>query len=225
MRMSELSAASGVAVPTIKYYLREGLLQRGDASGPNQAAYSDEHVRRLRLIRALIEVGGIGIAGAKTVLEAIDSERPVEETFGIAQHTVSEHVDPATLEADAVARVGAALDGWHVSPENPGRLAAARALMAFTAVGQSDLRGWVDRYAEAALIVASADLDEVDARTGRQEKAELVVVGTVLGDALFSGLRRAAQEHVSMQRYFAAGAQTTAAAAATTSPNAQEARS
>jgi hypothetical protein len=63
----------------------------------------------------------------------------------------------------------------------------------------------VQRYADAALLVAAADLDEVDAREGRQEKAELVVVGTALGDALFSGLRRAAQEHVSAERYFATG--------------------
>ena len=204
MRISELSSRSGVPVPTIKYYLREGLLQRGELSGPNQAAYDESHVRRLRLIRALIEVGGISVAAAKTVIEAIDSDLPVEQTFGIAQRAVSEEVDPASLDAAAVAAVDAALGGWHVSPENPGRLAAARTLHAFAAAGQRDLRGWVQRYAEAALLVAAADLDEVDAREGRLDKAELVVVGTALGDALLSGLRRAAQEHVSAERYFAA---------------------
>ena len=203
MRISELSTRSGVPVPSIKYYLREGLLPRGELTGPNQADYGDVHLRRLRLIRALLEVGGISIANARSVLAAIDSDLPVEETFGIAQRAVSEEVDESALDPDAVARVEAALSGWHVSPGNPGRLAAARALTAFTASGQPDARGWVQRYAEAALIVAAADLDEVDAREGRQEKAELVVVGTAIGDALFSGLRRAAQEHVSAERYFA----------------------
>lgn len=202
MRMSALSATTEVPVATIKYYLREGLLARGDLSAPNQAAYGEAHVRRLRLIRALIEVGGIGIAGARSVLAAIDSDMPTEQTFGIAQLAVSEEIDPADLDPNFLDRVDTALEGWHVSPQNPGRLAAARALMAFSAAGQDDLRGWVRRYTEAALVVASADLDEVDAREGRQEKAELVVVGTALGDALFSGLHRAAQEHVSAERYF-----------------------
>jgi DNA-binding transcriptional MerR regulator len=201
MRISELRARSGVPLPTIKYYLREGLLPRGEPAGPNQASYGEGHVRRLRLIRALLEVGGISVAAAKSVIDAIDSDLPVEHTFGIAQRAVSEQVDPGSLGPDAVAAVDTVLAGWHVSPENPGRLSAARTLGAFAAAGQQDLRGWVQRYAEAALLVAAADLDEVDAREGRQEKAELIVVGTALGDALFSGLRRAAQEHVSVERY------------------------
>ena len=115
-------------------------------------------------------------------------------------------VSAEVIQNQPVAGVDAALQGWHVSPDNPGRLSAARALAAFAAAGQRDLRGWVQRYAEAALLVAAADLDEVDARAERQEKAELVVVGTALGDALFSGLRRAAQEHISAERYLAAQA-------------------
>jgi DNA-binding transcriptional MerR regulator len=220
MRMSALSATTGVPVPTVKYYIREGILHRGDLSGPNQATYDETHVRRLRLIRALIDVGGIGIAGARSVLTAIDSEMPVEQTFGIAQRAVSGAVDPAELDAESVARVDAAMEGWRVSPGNPGRLAAARALMAFAAAGQDDLRGWVDRYANAAMLVAAADLDEVDARQGRQEKAELVVIGTAIGDALFSGLRRAAQEHASAQRYLPEGpADPDAPSSTTTAPS------
>ena len=34
MRISELSTRSGVAVPTIKYYLREGLVPEGVRSSP-----------------------------------------------------------------------------------------------------------------------------------------------------------------------------------------------
>jgi DNA-binding transcriptional MerR regulator len=201
MRMAELSAVSGVAVPTIKFYLREGLLQRGELSGPNQATYSNLHVRRLRLIRALIEVGGIPVAAAREVLDAIDSDLPVEHTFGIAQQSVSERIDRSDVPQHALDAVDAAMPGWRVNPDNPGRLAAARALLAFEHAGQQDLRGWVERYAAAALEVAEADLDEVDARDGREAKAEIIVVGTALGDALFSGLRRAAQEHISATRY------------------------
>jgi len=34
MRISQLSAESGVPIPTIKYYLREGLLPGGEATSP-----------------------------------------------------------------------------------------------------------------------------------------------------------------------------------------------
>jgi hypothetical protein len=46
-------------VPTIKYYVREGLLPPGQLASPNQTQYDNSHLRRLRLIRALTEVGGL----------------------------------------------------------------------------------------------------------------------------------------------------------------------
>ncbi len=119
----------------------------------------------------------------------------------IVTHAVSAALDPSDLDPADLARVDELLVGWHVSPNNPGRLASARVLSAFRGVGQSDERGWFARYAEAALLIAGADLDEIEARRDRAAQAETVVVGTVLGDALISGLRRAAQEHVTSQRY------------------------
>ncbi|WP_079051275.1 MerR family DNA-binding transcriptional regulator [Streptomyces curacoi] len=37
MKISELSRRSGVSIPTIKYYLRDGLLPHGQATATNQA--------------------------------------------------------------------------------------------------------------------------------------------------------------------------------------------
>jgi hypothetical protein len=119
----------------------------------------------------------------------------------VAQHSVSAPIEADELEEDSLTRIDAVMSGWRVSPQNPGRLAAARALEAFRRVGQTDERGWVARYAEAALIIANADLDEIEARPSRESKVETVVVGTALGDVLISGLRRAAQEHVTTERY------------------------
>jgi len=201
MRMAQLSTTSGVPVATIKYYLREGLLPAGERQGPNQSLYGPEHLRRLRVIRGLIDVGGLSIAAAHQVIDAIDSDLGLQHTFDIAQRTVSATIDPASLSPDAINTVDELLRGWHVSPDNPGRLAAARVLQTFTDLGQPDLSGWVPGYAAAALAVAEADLDEIDARADRESKTEMVVIGTVLGDALFAALRRAAQEHVSAQRY------------------------
>jgi len=167
----------------------------------NQASYGAVHLDRLRLIRALIDVGGLSVASAHSVLEAIDSDASLPEVFKVAQRSVSAAIEPGNLEPADLASIDALLEGWHVSPENPGRLAAARVLSVFRGVGQTDERGWFARYAEAALLIAAADLDEIESRQGRAAKAETVVVGTVLGDALISGLRRAAQEHVTSQRY------------------------
>ena len=199
--MAEFSTTSAIPVATIKYYLREKLLPAGESETANQASYGAAHLDRLRLIRALIDVGRLSVASAHSVLEAIDSDASLPEVFKVAQHSVSAAIEPGDLEPADLASIDALLTGWHVSPENPGRLAAARVLSAFRGVGQSDERGWYARYAEAALLMAAADLDEIESRPDRAAKAETVVVGTVLGDALISGLRRAAQEHVTSQRY------------------------
>jgi hypothetical protein len=55
MRISELSSQTGVPVATIKFYLREKLLQEGIRTSATQAQYNESHVARLRLIRAIEE--------------------------------------------------------------------------------------------------------------------------------------------------------------------------
>ena len=92
MRMAELSTTSDVPVATIKYYLREKLLPAGESETANQARYSTTHLDRLRLIRALIDVGGLSVASARSVLRAIDSDASLPETFAVAQRSVSHRV-------------------------------------------------------------------------------------------------------------------------------------
>ena len=162
MRISDLAATSGVSVPTIKYYLREGLLPAGDAMAVNQADYGDTHVRRLSLIRALLDVGGLSVATAKDVLAAVDSPgMPLAGVFGRAQHAVSQadlYVRPGSDEAfsrvDEVIRA----NHWSVSRDNPGRTAAANVIDAFVASNHGELLDLIDHYAGAALIVARAEI-------------------------------------------------------------------
>ena len=69
MRIAELSTRSGTSIASIKYYLREGLLAPGTPTGRNQADYGEAHLYRLRLIRALIDVGGLSVfLGAPVVV-------------------------------------------------------------------------------------------------------------------------------------------------------------
>ncbi len=207
MRMAQLSEESSISVATIKLYLREGLLPPGTRTSPNQAQYGLPHLRRLKLIQALVKLGRLSLAAASDVLDAIDSDRPLIETFGVAQRAATRVVDRASIRDAALERVDSLLGDWHVDPDGCGRYDAAAALAALQDSGLSATEDWYRRYADAALAVAEADLDLVDAQEGRSAKAETVVVGTVLGDALFAGLRRAAQQHVSYTRYAAGDAE------------------
>ncbi len=58
LKMSELAERSGVSAGTIKHYIREGLLDGGDAvvrTSRNMAYYPPEFVDRIRLIKRLQE--------------------------------------------------------------------------------------------------------------------------------------------------------------------------
>lgn len=201
MKISELSERTGVSLPTLKMYLREGLLPQGVKSGPNQASYDDAHVQRVRLVHGLLRVGGLSIAAARDVVSAIDSGGPLVHTFGVAQEAASTPVDRERTSDLALTTVDRLTQGWDFHADGPGRHLAANAIAAFESAGQHDAARWYERYVEAALLIAQADLDLVDSRDGREAKAETVVLGTVLGDTLLAGLRRAAQEHIANTRY------------------------
>jgi len=205
MKISALSDQSDVTVASIKFYLREGLLFAGESSSATQTEYDARHVGRLRLIRALIDVGGLSVAAAKAVLAAIDDDAmPIVYAFGVAQKAVTASFVSTTPPSESAnARIAALKEarGWETFERNPGESIAARVVDAFDAIGRSDLEILLPAYAEAAELVARADLAAVIAvgDQGRTRMVETVVVGTTLGDGLFTGLRRIAQEHISRQ--------------------------
>jgi DNA-binding transcriptional MerR regulator len=67
--MKELSEASGVPAPTIKHYLREGLLPEPVKTSRNMAYYPPEFVERIRLIKQLQEERFMPLRAIKSVLE------------------------------------------------------------------------------------------------------------------------------------------------------------
>jgi len=69
LRMRELAAASGVPAPTIKHYLREGLLPEPVKTSRNMAYYPPEFVDRIKLIKRLQEERYLPLKAIKTVLD------------------------------------------------------------------------------------------------------------------------------------------------------------
>lgn len=206
MRMAELSKESGVAIATIKYYLRESLLPPGERTSPNQAHYTSEHVRRLKLIRALLDVGGLSVNQVREVLSAVDSpEMGLHRVLGVAQATVTTVPAAAGEEATEWARTAVSglitERGWDV-PEDS---ASARALVAVLAtLREIDGIEGIGQLAERAEVmerIAELDLDSISARQSIEAMVERVVVGNVLGDAVLSALRRMAQQNASAHRF------------------------
>ena len=212
MRIAELAQRSGVSATSIKWYVSEGLLPAGERTGYNQTEYDDDHLARLRLIRSLIEVGGLSVAAAKDVLAemfsseaapADDPDHPFGNTLGIAQASLPRVATPPSEESLRRVADVARRQGWTVHDGNPGLVAAAAVLDRYAALGRDDLAAVLPAYARAVEVVAEADLDTVIKKLddGPATAAQTVVVGTVLGDALLAGLRRMAQESESTRRF------------------------
>ena len=214
MRMSELSTSSGATVPTLKFYLREHLLHAGRRTSPNQSQYDDSNVQRVRLLRALLDVGGLTVARASEFIAAVDDgTMPLSSIFGVAQRAVTLPISADTdtdtdtgtaalpTEGDRLISELCAIREWNVYPNNPGLTLAARVLDTYASLGQQRLHAVLGQYAEAADLVAAADLAAVASAPDQVEMTNVVGVGTVLGDALFAGLRRIAQEAESFRRF------------------------
>jgi len=67
--MGELAEASGVPAPTIKHYLREGLLPEPVKTSRNMAYYPPEFVARIKLIKRLQEERFLPLKAIKNVLD------------------------------------------------------------------------------------------------------------------------------------------------------------
>jgi DNA-binding transcriptional MerR regulator len=69
LRMGELAEASGVPAPTIKHYLREGLLPEPVKTSRNMAYYPPGFVDRIRLIKRLQEERFMPLKAIRTLLD------------------------------------------------------------------------------------------------------------------------------------------------------------
>lgn len=203
MRISELSAATGVSVASIKYYLREGLLPEGERTSATQAAYGDVHVRRLGVIRALVD-SGVGIAATRDVLAAIDAPgESINDLLGTAHGAVMPDV---AAEADLTAAENVARRvGWTPGSCDEQVLAGLDKALRNLERADFDLSDEVlDAYASATQRIAAAELAGVPT-TSPEAAVRYVVLGSVLMEPVLLALRRVA-EQVASERRFGKGA-------------------
>lgn len=196
MRISELERRSGVPSATIKYYLREGLLPPGELTSTTQAQYDDDHVTRLRLVRALVGPAGLSIARTREVLRIID--RPTDDLFsalGEVQHVINDEQEE-TDDAAAHALIDRA--GWLIDPASPEIGALAAALRALDDAGFEVPDGVMKTYIAATGSIASAELAHMSPH--RPDALRYVVLGTILAGPLIAVMRRLAEQDAALRR-------------------------
>ncbi|MDN0199656.1 MerR family transcriptional regulator [Streptomyces sp. S.PNR 29] len=211
MQLAELSARSGVSTATIKYYLREGLLHPGRRVTATQAEYDEEHLRRLRLVRALIQVGRIPVSSAREVLTALgDEELDRHERLGTAVWALPhgpepDEGDPATEAARRSADTLLERLGWGYGESGEAASPAYRMLV--TAIATLSRLGYpcgvddLEPYARAMERIAVTDLDLVERYGTPDEQVEAAVALTVLYEPVLLSLRRLAEAAESGRRF------------------------
>lgn len=200
MRVSQLAEVTGVSVATIKYYIREKLLHEGVLTAATQARYNDSHVRRLKMIRALIGTAGVSVAAARELLLGLeDPPESGPEILGLA------HGATTRAKADGVdlapAREHLRRWGWGEQALDTRSVAAlALALDGLAGAGVDLSEDLLDRYAEAMREVAEAEIRSVPTDSSAAA-IRYVVLGTVLTEPVLLALRRLAQQCASFQRF------------------------
>lgn len=215
MRISALSARTEVPIGTIKYYLREGLLAPGRQTSRTTAEYDESHVERIRLVRALTDAGGLGIAAVRRIVEVLDAPGPARlDLLATAQHALladepvpsvatgrmgAVGVDGAD-EPDAAspARAWLSRRGWHTYGDDLLVARLERVWAACEAAGIQLDDELMDGYAEALEQVARLDVDTVP--EDPDEAVRRVVVGTVMLEPVLLTLRLLAQRELSVRR-------------------------
>jgi DNA-binding transcriptional MerR regulator len=196
MRLAELSTRSGVPVTTIKYYLRLGLLHPGQRQSSTWSAYDDSHLRRITLIRALIDVAGLPLEAVHRVLQVVTDEAvPLHQALGTAQWLLAP-IPPEEPSAESRERVDALLSRhkWELASESPHRRVLAAALDRLDRLAFPAPDVLLDQYAEALGRFAPSEVEPITAASDRATSIEHLIIGTLLYEPLLATMRRMAHE-------------------------------
>ncbi|WP_079168555.1 MerR family transcriptional regulator [Streptomyces colonosanans] len=212
MKISELSRRSGVSIPAIKYYLRDGLLSPGRATAANQASYGEDHLHRLRLIRVLIGVRKLPVNSVREILGAITEEGDLHQIFGIVtearpaalkkkQEQEAEAAAERETEGVADARRLVSEMGWDVANHTAAIHTLGDVLDALSGLGSDIDWHTLLPYAELADRTSELDIKQMHGTSGLLEQAERAVLVSVLLEPALLALRRLAQEDKSARLF------------------------
>ncbi|MET9689609.1 MerR family transcriptional regulator [Streptomyces sp. NPDC006514] len=205
MKISELSRRTGVPVASIKYFLRQGLLPAGRATAATLAEYGEEHVQRLRLIKALTTLGGLSIAATREVLGAVDQAHSSESALGAVSYALpvpvaaqgaagpGEEVGADATAGAEVAELLTALD-WQAPGTSPHVKGLTAALEELRRLDAQYAPGELAAYARLAESVARLDLERAAGLDDPVALAERAVIVFAICAPVFELLRRLAQE-------------------------------
>lgn len=202
MRISELSERSGMPVATVKYYLREGLLEPGEALNARESSYGEDHLSRLRLIRGLVHVLGASISQIRQVLSIIDTpDQAPLEAMGKATSalpTIGQGGNNAA--ADESQRASQLLEqlGYRFDPASPTVAQLGSALALADEVGIRINDDQIAVYGEAARRVARADFGRLPWHNP-SAATTFAVLGTALYEPVLLALRRLAHYEIGLE--------------------------
>ena len=211
MKISELSRETDVPVASIKFYLREGLLQPGTRTAVNQADYGEQHVARLKFIRAMRDVAGMSLATIGEIL-AVANKRGMDAINGMAVA-----IDALALEAPGASeghakqiaqledelRSALYAEGWLFRPQAAAVTVLAKAIQAARDTFDPDcgVENVMD-YARGAMRIAQGEMVEGNplARASQEESLVYALLGTVLFEPVILALRRLALESLTVRQ-------------------------
>jgi DNA-binding transcriptional MerR regulator len=206
VKAADLVHQSGIPLATIKYYIREGLLPRGEPTGPRQAEYGPEHLRRLRLIQALTGPADLPLTAVKAILNLIDHPngtlaavlgqaiRALNPPTPAASHPAEPQKQPSTQVSAVLAAAG--IDTVSDYPA-VGRLdqALAAAEDAGFPLSNDRLHAYIQH------LTAIAELELADLPTDPGAAVQYAVLGTTLIEPVLLALRLIIHQHLVTTRY------------------------
>ncbi|MEO5744111.1 MAG: MerR family transcriptional regulator [Terracoccus sp.] len=211
MRVSELADRTGVTIASVKYYIRIGLLHPGVAQSATRAEYDESHVERVRLVRTLVDVGGLSIERISEVVAALDNPPASRHELLGTAHEVLRDRDRRPVSVSARKLVDHLVPACLTSdPDSPSEGRSPATLTLDQAITVAESSGWpitaetLTAWAEAMRTVAQIDVVADLAEVSPAEALKYVIVGNVLTDPILIALRRVAQERISAERLSAA---------------------